>query len=290
MKIRYLILAIGFMLLVTGPLHAHYPGDTDVTSADTDASPRTIPPSHKLFTPLMADPQELKSQLSVVQATLSDSSPGNFTGAFISMDVGFPLYNSNRTIDRGTWDLRLVSGIHSQFNIDKSSNDLLNTDFLVGFPLSYRDGEWAARLRVMHQSSHLGDEFILSGNAPNRVNLSFEFAELLLAYHFGEFRIYAGGSHAFHRQPESLKPNVRKGGIEYIDEDSPWLMAVHVTQHQETDWKTEFNAQAGVRVEPVLPGTTQMDIYLQAFDGPFPYGQFYTQEAEYYGISFKLDI
>lgn len=69
--------------------------------------------------------------------------------------------------------------------MDASSDDLLNSDYLVGFPLSFRFGKFTGRFWFFHQSSHLGDELLLSGNAPERINLSIEAVDLELAYDIG---------------------------------------------------------------------------------------------------------
>ncbi len=48
-----------------------------------------------------------------------------------------------------------------QFDLSAPSSDLINTDYVVGVPLSWRSGGWSTRVRLYHQSSHLGDEFLL---------------------------------------------------------------------------------------------------------------------------------
>src|SRR3989475_2155942 len=60
---------------------------------------------------------------------------------------------------------------HTRFDCDWSS-DVCSSDLLA-----YRRGSTALRLRVYHQSSHLGDEYMLHARA-QRVDLSFEAAEL----------------------------------------------------------------------------------------------------------------
>ena len=64
----------------------------------------------------------------------------------------------------------------SQFNMDSKSSDLLDVDYIVGFPITYRRGPLSARLQLYHQSSHLGDEFILHSQA-QRVDLTYEASD-----------------------------------------------------------------------------------------------------------------
>jgi len=98
------------------------------------------------------------------------------------------------------WQLGVAGTIFSQFNLDAPSKDLINTDFRIGIPLSYKRGPFSARASIYHQSSHLGDEFILSGAAPRCVNLSFEALNFVAAWELGGWRPYAGGFYLLHRR------------------------------------------------------------------------------------------
>src|SRR5256885_4895653 len=90
------------------------------------------------------------------------------------------------------WQLSIAAGVFSQFDLSSSTADLMNTDYLIGLPLAYRRGGTALRLRLYHQSSHLGDEYMIHTQA-QRVDLSFEAAELLAAREFAAWRADGGG-------------------------------------------------------------------------------------------------
>ena len=104
------------------------------------------------------------------------------------------------------------------FDLDADSFDLINADYWVGGAAECRRGPLAALFRVFHQSSHLGDEFLLRApqNQRNRVNLSYEAAGLLLSREFFEraLRLYAGAEYIFHRDPRRLKPWTLQYGAE----------------------------------------------------------------------------
>jgi Protein of unknown function (DUF1207) len=79
--------------------------------------------------------------------------------------------------------------------------ELINADYVIGFPLSYRNGPLSARARLFHQSSHLGDEFLLPQRPElkvTRMNLSFETIELLGAWEWKGFQFTAGPSYILH--------------------------------------------------------------------------------------------
>ncbi len=71
-----------------------------------------------------------------------------------------------------------------------------------------RAGKFSAFARIYHQSSHLGDEFLLRTRTNlERINLSYEGDDLRLSYElpYG-IRVYGGGGGIFHKEPSSLKP------------------------------------------------------------------------------------
>ena len=62
------------------------------------------------------------------------------------------------------WQVGLSGGVFAQFDMDADSNDLINADYVIGFPLTWRHGAWSGRFNLYHQSSHLGDELLLGGH------------------------------------------------------------------------------------------------------------------------------
>src|SRR3989475_6486886 len=98
--------------------------------------------------------------------------------------------------------------------MQSSTTDLLNTDYLVGLPLTYQHGSLTTRLRLFHQSSHLGDEYMAHTNA-RRIDLTFQAVELLVARETTRWRLYGGGDYIFAHSPTDLKPGVLHGGLEF---------------------------------------------------------------------------
>jgi hypothetical protein len=112
------------------------------------------------------------------------------------------------------WQLAIAAGVFSQFNMQSATTDLMNTDYLVGLPLTYRKGALATRFQLYHQSSHLGDGYIVHAHA-QRVTYSFEAAELLVSEGVGNWRVYGGGEYLFTHAPDDLKPGIVHGGVDY---------------------------------------------------------------------------
>lgn len=263
--------------------------------AETIAVEVSVDSEERLFRCPAADPTELRSHVSVANVAVADTDFVDFTGAFVGITAFYPLYRGQGVLTGGTWQLNLQAGILSQFNLDQPSDDLLNTDFLVGFPVTYRYGDFSLRTRLMHQSSHLGDELLLSEDAPRRVNLSFEFVDLILSQEMGDWRVYGGGAYLINRQPSTLKRWEGQAGLEYRDDllDSfpgALLVAVDYRAREETDWKSQVGGKIGWDVSwNVGPRTIRFDLVLQGYEGPLPFGQFFTVDTAYYGIGMDIE-
>jgi hypothetical protein len=202
----------------------------------------------------------------------------------------------------GRWEMSVAAGIFSQFNMRTSSNDLINTDFTIGFPLTHRFGAVSTRFQVYHQSSHLGDEYILSAD-PERVNLSFEAIELLVARDAGRFRLYGGGEYIVRHEPADLEPALLHGGGEYRQPDAePGLVhipglgegrltaAVDVKASAERKWGVGWSGRVGIEFRVAMAGATfrRFSLQLQGYSGPAPYGQFYQANVRSVGMGIHL--
>ena len=207
----------------------------------------------------------------------------------------FALYR-NAAPFAGQWEVALQAGVFSIFNMNAGSTDLINADYTVGVLSSYRTGPLSGFIRLHHQSSHLGDEFILNSQTPvNRVNLSYEDVDLKISYELTSwFRIYGGGGVIFHAEPENLQGGTGEGGAELT---SPWTLwdgkvrPVAYTDFQAKEgnnWKVGSSVMTGLQFENALIGDRKVQVLAEYFAGPSPNGQFYTQNTEWYGIGVHL--
>ena len=110
-------------------------------------------PAGDLFPPLLADVKEPQTSLSIVRVNTGSN---HINAALASIGGDFGFYRWRRNAGAPEWQLGIFAGVLSQCNLDTPSKDLVNTDYLVGLPLSFRSGTYSGRLRVFHQSSHLG--------------------------------------------------------------------------------------------------------------------------------------
>lgn len=196
----------------------------------------------------------------------------------------------------GTWDLAIAGGVFAQFSMESPTNDLINTDFVVGVPLTYRRGAFATRIRLYHQSSHLGDEYLLHTGEP-RTDLTFESLELLVAHETGPWRAYAGGEYALTRSPKDLGAGAVRAGLEYRATrrvvhvgrlaHGRVVAALDVAAVDVHGGRPAWSFVGGLEMgaaEAVARSTWRWSLLVTAYSGPTPYGQFFKDPLSALGI------
>jgi hypothetical protein len=240
----------------------------------------------------VADPAAPRVYLSRINVT-RDAGKFQAAGAGIGYDLGLIRLSGDRPDDG--WQLGVFGSIDSIFDLDLTSDALVNTDYRIGLPLAWRHGAFSARGRVYHQSSHLGDELILGGNAPPRINLSFQAADLLLAWEYGGLRLYGGGSHVIASSTDLYKGNGAQAGFDYVASSSilPYTRltgGVDVKWLEATDWRTGTSVKAGVMLGRFTPDRRGFTIFAEYYDGFAPFGQFFMEDLRYYGVTAQFDF
>lgn len=262
------------------------PTTTSVTPKGIKEFPGGILPGGQLFQPLMADPRW--PHFAAAYQYYVNEGEITHVGA-VSFGETFTLYRDR--LGRGWWELGIQAGVFAVFDLASESTDLITADYLVGVVLGYRHDDFSALARLFHQSSHIGDEFLLANRVRNRVNLSFESLDVRLSYDFFDdaLRLYGGGGYLFDQEPASLAPWSLQWGVEFR---SPWpgpesswrpVAAVDMQNREENDWHVDVSARAGVQFEGVL-ASRKLQILIEYFRGHSPNGQFYKEKLDYLGL------
>jgi len=146
--------------------------DDQKRPSEPDASSKlpVFLPKGYLFQPLLADPRW--PHFSAAYQRYIDDDELTNVGA-TSFGESIVIYRF-----RGPWDstmeFGIQAGVFAIFDLDADSLDLVNADYSIGIPVVFKKGAFSNQTRLFHQSSHLGDEFLLRGRANERVNLSYE--------------------------------------------------------------------------------------------------------------------
>ncbi|MBU3944929.1 MAG: DUF1207 domain-containing protein [Proteobacteria bacterium] len=268
--------------------------DTDMPEAVnsfmgvTDAG--KVFPTGDLFRSFIADPKQSRFFVSLDNFR---SLGEDYTLAAVGFGETFGLYRFFGTREGDGLQLSILAGLFAQFNMDNDSSDLINADYTIGIPATYRYGDNSLRLRLYHQSSHLGDEFLLGANPPDRINLSYEATELIYSYEWREFRVYGGGEYIIHKEPSDLKPLSAHWGIEYRG-STPlvWngrpIAGVDIKNLEEHEWTNDTSVKVGLEFGNPNPGQRRLILMAEWYKGFDPYGQFYNNKVEYYGLGLSL--
>lgn len=272
-----------------------YPARCGVGGVASDRGAYIPLPRGDVFCPLIADPKAARSFVAYQRGNQTD----------LATDIGavgiadqFPFFRTGATSAGNGVQLGVAGSVFAQFDLGSASYDLLNADYLISVPLTFRVGWFSGRARVYHQSSHLGDEFLLRTNPPKRENLSFESAEALLSVDLSALRVYGGGESFLRRDPADLPSHLWHGGVELrphmsLDFGSlavgRFVAAADAKVVNDTTNRTAVSVKAGFEFgrprESEVAGR-RWSLLAEYYDGPSPYGQFHREKVRLTGIGF----
>ena len=256
-----------------------------------------------VFRPLLADPKEPRFSASYqrIRFRTGEVRSGRDTdtihSGFVQAGQSIGLWSRRRGCD-GV-QIGLFAGVHSQFDLSIDSGDLINTDYLVGMPITWRAGPWSWRGRILHQSSHLGDEFLLRNRSVRVKNFGFEMVDALLSFEEGRWRAYGGGGAVFHSATD-FDPLVFQAGLEVQSREPlswrPWglvptpVAGVDFKTWQQQDWGPTWNVVAGIELSRPND-TVRVRLLANLLAGHFPYAQFFDETTvRSVGLGIHLEL
>ena len=263
---------------------------------DSGATSSGAFPSDDVFRPLIADPKQPQF-FAIWQATRVRTNGTSSNIGSVALGENFGLYTKRYGCD-GV-QVSLLTGVFSQFNLDEPNAELINTDFNVGVPVTWRVENWSARVRYYHQSSHVGDEFLVDHPEFEPTTFTYEEVEGILSYDYKWARMYAGGGVLVHREPDTLDRNRVQWGFDVrapsIASKLGWVfermvvipvLAVDFKAFEELDWIINTNLLAGMEFS--RPDSIRrfrvMFNYYHGFNPYGPYGQSFSQKIESFGL------
>lgn len=193
---------------------------------------------------------------------------------------------------------RLYLGIEAcvwaVFEARTKSLSLINADYFISIPLTYINRGFSSRLRFFHQSSHLGDEFLLEHPRIERVNPSMEGLDLSLAYEVTNSLVCFLGYSRILRSDDSfkVKPNRVYYGFNYFYnfvkiqmfnvEAIPYI-AAYFTNNENNHWKFDSSVAVGYQWDKSYG--RKLRIFLAGHNGFSAEGQFAKIKSKYVSIN-----
>ena len=162
---------------------------------------RVFFPDGDLFRPLQADPKEPRVGFKYLRVRIPDEALGEGSGAetitagAISVGGVVGVWARHAGMSCRGVQVSLFGGVFSQFNLDAPSRDLINSDFVVGTQISARTDGLSGRIRLYHQSSHLG-EFVPRHPIAD-INFGYQAIDGLVSADRERWRAYAGAGYLF---------------------------------------------------------------------------------------------
>lgn len=280
-----------------------YEGIGLASSANGGSSGLEFLPENDVFRPLWADPKQPQLFASWQATKILSGNKQYLNLGTVGLGENFGMIGKRNGCDG--WQIGILGGVFAQFNLDAESKDLVNADYVIGIPVSWRSGLFSTRVRFFHQSSHLGDEFLLSNPGITRVDLSYEVLEAILSLDApgGWGRVYAGGATALHVKPSTIDRNSVHWGMELrgptiaaplLAKPIPGtrftpIFGADFQAFEELNWTSNYNIAGGVEWSKA-GGDRRFRLLVNYYRGYTPYGQFFGTKMEMVGFGFYLSF
>ena len=268
-------------------------------------------PAQNWFPPPVADPLEPRFSVSLLRTDLlsrrgperpafllPDQEDSNRdVVAAVALGVTFPIASLAEWAGGGL-ELTGHAAVHSRFRIEYPSRDEMAEDWVVGGGMAAAWDEFAARLRIHHRSSHMGDEFMvvtrLAGQTAERIEFGGEAIEATGSYAWEGLRFYGGGSWIFHSN--TAKETVLRfwGRDDWytvqLGADSEWFPlaggrlgfngGIDWQAAQRTNWRGALALAAGVHAR----NAAMLGFTVRYFTGPSTMGEFFLTKETYVAL------
>jgi hypothetical protein len=189
--------------------------------------------------------------------------------------------------------LDVEAGFVGDFDLEQS-HDNLAWSGLYGMHLSWLvSASVALRVGFAHDSSHIGDEFLIETGGGR---LDYTREELLLGASWTPappWRLYGEYGYVVHRGNEDFQERGRaQAGVEWSSPplqagDPGWYAASDVSSFEERSWAANVELQAGWAV-PTARGTWRLGAL--AYDGRAPIGELSTEDETRIALGVWFDM
>ena len=199
---------------------------------------------------------------------------------------------------RPAWELGAQGAIFGAFEPLSPSQDLFNSDWIFGFYAAARRDQFSGIIRLWHQSSHLGDEFLLNQPDVERINFIFECLSGLVAWEPAPWlRLYGGGGWIIDPFPSSYGDfflqygaEVRSTRVFFGDYARPFA-AIDVQHYDATDWQGDISLKGGLELrDPNESSGLAVRLMVEIYSGRNQNGQFFTEDVQYAGVGLQIDF
>ena len=207
--------------------------------------------------------------------------------------------------ESGDVEWGLQGGVFSVFDRDQPSLDLFNSDYVGAAFVAGRFGEakdMSYLVRVLHISTHVGDEYLINFPEVERENFSFERADAFLSRDFDlgplgpargtELRVY-GGLGAVIGEPEPADWGYLRAQwgselrADVFDGRGRLFLAADVQHEEARDFVPDLSLSAGWELPTGRPGSA-FRASIEYYVGREPNGQFWRDDVQIVGVGLSF--
>lgn len=261
---------------------------TIYASQNTDDDDVELLPPTNLYDAPIADPRWPKFLVA-----LSHDFNGNLGKSLWTFDFGEDIGLLKFGNPKYLYEFGIQAGAFGIMDIGSNPTRLVNTDYFVALYISHVHNNFQQMWEVNHQSSHVGDEFLLSPQGQNltRINLSYEMFKYSLRYkpspNFSPY-IYIG--YMFDVDPSYIKRLDLSAGVDLyskkiIFKDSTRLIAgAFINSWEENNFHPTVVIRAGLQYERIKYCNRYLQLLVEYTVGKSQQGQFYNTNIQQLGI------
>jgi hypothetical protein len=206
---------------------------------------------------------------------------------------GIARLHPSEEAERG-WQVSLEGGFNAQFDADHSL-DNIGWDGRYGLVITTAQSrQWAFKAGVLHDSSHVGDEYM---ERTGRRRIGYTRHELAAGASWlptERFRTYGEAAWGYELSNKQLQePGRVQFGLEY---GSPgtlgkgrtgWYGAADLSAMEERDWRVDRCLQVGLAAHA---GSRTWRFGVEWYRGRPPMGEFFQYTEEYVSLGLWVDI
>jgi hypothetical protein len=228
----------------------------------------------------------------LLSARLGDSQFGREPEAEVGLGENFPVL----ALRRGPRPISLGFGaeVYGRFSLVDSRSALISNDWVVGLNTTAELGHWSLTGEIIHESSHLGDEYSDRFGA-QRLDWTREVASAWVSYSTGPWRTTGSLSYVLIDELDLDRPGAavaldyrRRHGGKFLGAEVRPVGGVYFDAAAATAWRVSTSAKVGVSFGAV--NGREIGFSVVAHTGLSTQRQFFRRESRYVGGELRFDL
>ena len=228
----------------------------------------------------------------LLSARVGDSQFGREPEAEVGLGENFPVL----ALRRGPRPISLGFGaeVYGRFSLGDAKSALISNDWVVGLNTTAELGHWSLTGEIIHESSHLGDEYADRFDA-DRLDWTREVASAWVSYTTGPWRTTGSLSYVLIDELDLDRPGATLA-LDYRGSHGGRLLGAEVRPvggvyfHAEaaTAWRVSTSAKVGLAFQ--APSGREIGFSVVAHTGLSTQRQFFRRESRYVGGELRFDL